>query len=91
MAIYSLGLMLLGDPRASDGSITGDEMHWAENTLLFVGMGSAAVVALLAINSAVHYRQWKWFVLICFCFPIAFGYLWKYPVDRPPKGTQPNT
>lgn len=61
-------------PRASDLSLTGDEMYWPEKIFIFLCMIPVFATYFLSLYRAHRAGSWPWFLGCLFVWPLSFVY-----------------
>jgi hypothetical protein len=71
---YLALLVLLGQERAMDWGLSGDEMYLHEKVLALAGGVGIAATWLLGMYRAHLAGSWRWFVACLFFWPTSFVY-----------------
>lgn len=71
---YLASLILLGQERAMDWGLDGEEMHLHEKLLSLAVAGGGIATWFLGMYRAHRQGSWRWFVECLFAWPMAFVY-----------------
>ena len=71
---YLASLILLGQERAMDWGLDGEEMYLHEKLLSLAVAGGGIATWFLGMYRAHRQGSWRWFVACLFAWPMAFVY-----------------
>lgn len=79
---YLASLILLGQERAMDWGLDGEEMYLHEKLLSLAVAGGGIATWFLGMYRAHRQGSWRWFVACLFAWPMAFVYTLVFNTGR---------
>ncbi len=81
---YLASLVLIGQERVLDWSLSGDEMYLHEKLFALDVAGGGTATWILGIYRAYQHGSWVWLIACALAWPVAFFYTLAINTDGKP-------